>query len=469
MLTTQKTKPYERKITPFERLFAKSPFSIVTVVARIRGDVSESLLRNAVCKAQQRHPNLRVRIQEDDSHVPWFTSDGVGEIQIELVPRKSADHWIQVAHESSQLPFEFEKRPAIRFILVHSPAESELVILCHHILCDGLSLAFLARDLMVHLGDPDCAVEVLPDPAPIHLDTIPSEVSANAVAKFFINRINKKWKDPSYFDQDDYDDLSAAYWMNAKHRLLTVELSEAETSALVDRCRAEKVTVNSALTAAFTGAQVIIQGDKPFHSKIAVAGSLRDRVLQPPGEAMGFFAGIVHLDYAYDSGTEFWENARRLHSQLKPLFTNKNLFRESILWCYLDPAILEAINFKKLGRLVPAHLPRHKKLSAFGQQDDVVLALLKRNKMEALDRVYMGTAVTNLTRLDFPRQYGDLELDRLIMNPGGAFPLANVNLVLGAVTCAGKLSLLLEYEEGTVDTPTMERVRDQAMEFLLGE
>lgn len=89
--------------------------------------------------------------------------------------------------------------------------------------------------------------------------------------------------------------------------------------------------------------------------------------------------------------------------------------------------------------------------------------------MDSLDRIIIGTAVTNLTRLDFPRQYGPLELDRLIMHPGGAFPLANVNLVLGAVTCAGRLSLVLEYAEETIDTGTMERVRDQAMEFLLNE
>ena len=61
----------------------------------------------------------------------------------------------------------------------------------------------------------------------------------------------------------------------------------------------------------------------------------------------------------------------------------------------------------------------------------------------------------------------DLELDRLIMNPGGAFPLSNVNLVLGAVTCSGKLSLLVEYEERTVDTETMTKIKEKAMEFLL--
>ena len=149
-----KVKKYERKITPLERFFARSPYSIVTMVARIKGNVSESMLRNAVSQVRQRHPNLRVRIIEDDDRVPWFTSEGVKEIPVEIVPRESDDHWIKVVLEAGQIPFEFDARPAIRFILVQSLIISELIILCHHILCDGLSLVYLARDLMVHLGDP---------------------------------------------------------------------------------------------------------------------------------------------------------------------------------------------------------------------------------------------------------------------------------------------------------------------------
>jgi hypothetical protein len=81
----------------------------------------------------------------------------------------------------------------------------------------------------------------------------------------------------------------------------------------------------------------------------------------------------------------------------------------------------------------------------------------------------MGTAVTNLTRMDFARTYGSLELDRLFMYPGGAFPLVNVNLVLGAVTCSGKLSLVLEYAEQAIATQAVKRVRDTAMAYLMDE
>ena len=461
---------YERRVTPIERLFTRSPFSLVTMVARIKGDVSESQLTHAVSKVQQRHTLLRVRIKEDQDHVPWFTSEDVGEIPIEVVTRESDEDWINVHHEASQVPFEFEKRPAIRFILVRGSDLSELIILCHHIICDGLSLAYLARDLMEHFGDPNREVEVLPDPAPVDLDNFPPNVSMNGLVKFFIQRINQKWEaDKEYFDQEDYEVLSEAYWKNFRHKLIAIELSASQTSAIVERCRKEKVTVNTALTAAFVGAQVEVQGNQSFHASIGIAGSLRNRLPNPDGEGMGFYAGVIQPKCKYDSRKSFWDNARNFHKRIGPQFTDKNLFNDFLSWLYLDPEILEAINFKKLGGLVPPDNPRYEKLSAFSKKDDVVLGILKRDKMESLDRKIMGTAVTNLTRMDFPRTYGSLELDRLIMHPGGAFPLVNVNLVLGVVTCLGKLSLVLEYAEEAVDSETMGKIKNQAMKFLLDE
>ena len=126
MLENLKVKKYERKITPIERLFSRSPFSIVTVVARIKGNISENMLINAVSKVRQKHPNLRVRIKEDNDHMPWFTSEGVKEIPIEIVPREAENHWIKVHQQTCQIPFEFDAQPAIRFILVQSPNISEL-------------------------------------------------------------------------------------------------------------------------------------------------------------------------------------------------------------------------------------------------------------------------------------------------------------------------------------------------------
>jgi NRPS condensation-like uncharacterized protein len=470
MLGKQDVMCYERKATPAERFFTRSPFSIVTMVARIKGNVSEDMLKNAVQKVQQRHALLRVRIKDDNDHAQWFTSEGVRETPVEIVPRQSVNHWIKIHQEACKLPFEFENRPAIRFMLVQSPDVSELIILCHHIICDGMSLAYLARDLMVHLGDPARQVEVVPAPPAIDLNNLPSEVSQSGLVKFLINRMNRKWAEENvFFDQEDYKALTKAYWDHYTHELFSIDLSEAETSALVDRCRKEKITVNSALTTAFSGAQSIVEGEKPYHARIVVAASLRDRIPNSPGEGMGMYAGGVELKFKYNHKRSFWENARQFHKTIQPKYTNKDLFSNILNWLYLDPTILEAMNFKKLGGLVSPDSTRYEKLSAFSRKEDTVLRLLKRDHLESLETKHWGTAVTNLGRLDFLRAYGALELDRLIMQPGGGIPLANANLVLGAVTCSGKLSLILEYAEQAVDTGTMEKIKDKAMEFLLNE
>jgi len=41
--------------------------------------------------------------------------------------------------------------------------------------------------------------------------------------------------------------------------------------------------------------------------------------------------------------------------------------------------------------------------------------------------------------------------------------------VVGAVTCSGKLSIVVEYTEEAIDTETVEKIKDTAMGFLLDE
>ena len=321
---------------------------------------------------------------------------------------------------------------------------------------------------MVHLGNPAREVEVLPVPPAIDLENLPDDVSQSGLVKTVINRMNQKWAEESvFFDHEDYKILTQTYWDHYNHKFFSIELSEAETSALIARCRNENVTVNSALTVAFAGAQSFVEGEKPYHAALAVGVSLRDRLPNPPGEGMGYYAGAVELKFKYNHKRSFWENARKFHKKIQQKFANKNLFGDILNWLYLEPTIFEAMNFKKLGGLVPSDSTRYEKLSAFSKKEDVVLRLLQRDNIESLETKHWGTAATNLGRLDFPKTYGTLELDRLIMQPGGAVPLSNVNLVLGAVTCSGKLSLVVEYAEEAVDTKTMEKIKDKAMEFLL--
>ncbi len=460
-----KSENYKRKLTPQESFLFRSPFSIVTLVARIKGETTHEELEEAVKKVQRRHINLRMRIHDDENNDSWLTTEGVGDIPVTSIQRQSDEHWINVMHADSENPFDFTERPAIRFIRLYSPTVSEILIICHHTICDGLSLAYLARDLLEHMGDPDKEVEVLPIPEPISKDNLPVGLKLNFVAKMLINRINKGWlKERLNVTQQDYETLNEAYWSNFTHKVIPVELDEEETTALVKRCKEEQTSVNSALTSAFSGALQSIVTKGPKRNITAIAGNLRDSLVKKPGEAMGYFAGAITPDLPYDHSKGFWDNARALNKKVKPLYTNKEIFKDGLNWAYLEPSLLEAFNYKLLGDIAP----EGSKVNEFSKRQDTVTKLLKRNEMETRYKLTMGAAVTNLTRMPFPRTYGSIELDRMLMNPGGAFPLTSIYMVVGVVTVSGKLSIVIEYAGEMIETEKVLEVKEKALEYLFG-
>jgi NRPS condensation-like uncharacterized protein len=467
MNSTDKT-IYRRKISPLEGFFLHSPYAIVTMTARIKGSISDEMLRKAVQKVQGRHTNLRLKLEFDEMGDPWFTSQDVQDIPVVIVPRGNDQTWMEVIQQQSLIPFDFQVRPAIRFLLVQSPDESELVIFCHHLICDGLSLAFLARDILTVLGDPSIELEILVDPTPIERDNLPPGVKMSGLVNYFIERINNQWREQRvHFTQEDYQALTDVYWSNFNHGMSLLEFSEDQTNQLVEKCKKENVTVNSALAIGLAAAQIMVEGPQSYHSKITIAGSLRDRLKKPAGESMGFYAGAVSPKFKYNTKIDLWENARRFNKKVQPLYTSKNLFKESLVWSYLDMGILESLSFKMIGGMVPLTSAQAEKLNAFSRREDVITSMLKREKMDSFDNVLIGTAVTNLTRMDFPREFGELKLERLIMNPGGAYPLIFVNLLAGAVTCSGKLSLMLEYSLERIKPDIVEEIRQKLISILI--
>ncbi len=459
---------YKREVSAWERILNWSPFSVVALVTRVKGKVTEEMLRDAVDKVQQRHTLLRVRLELDANQSLWFTSEGVPKIPIEIIPRENDNTWIETYDKACLQPFDFYKRPAIRFYFIHSQDISDIMIFCHHVICDGLSLAYLARDLMDHLGNQELETEILADPLPMSRKNIPAEHKLSSVILWILRRINQKWEQERvHFDQLDYLNLHKAYWENFTHKTISLELTEAQTERLVKNCRREKVTVNSALAAAFIGAQNIVLGEKLFLSKAGIGVNLRKYLEPPIEENIGFYAGVVTTKFKYNLKMDFWDNVRAFHKRITKLYTIKNFFKDPITIDSLEPGISEARNYKILGGLVPSNFSRFEKISSFSKREDVVLSLLKREQAESVKNMIMGTAVTNLTRMDFPQKYGDLELDRMIVHPGGGFPLATVNLVIGAVTCVNKLSLLVEFAEETIATELVLKIKQIAMDLLL--
>lgn len=205
------------------------PLDFATV-AKLQGQFSSEQLSTVLRQVQQHHPLLRVRIATDVIGQPKFVETD-DEIPLRLVARTDDRHWQAELEVELARSLDWQVAPLLRVILLQSGAESELMIICHHAIADGLSGVYLMRDILQGLGgkifewsDLSAALSLesaLPGIAP----------SPEATAK------------PT--------DYPPPLSRRPRPHIHTVLLSPEFTQQLIQRSRAEHTTVHGAISAAF--------------------------------------------------------------------------------------------------------------------------------------------------------------------------------------------------------------------------
>ncbi|MHA2290219.1 MAG: condensation domain-containing protein, partial [Promethearchaeota archaeon] len=135
-LESIQNKKFERKLNSFERRFFRAPNQIISLVARVKGLISEEDLRIALGKVRQQHPLLGVRTYLDENNDAWFTTDDVPITQLKIIQRTSKNDWERELSREYNIRFELGTGPLARYVLVQSKEISEIIIVCHHIICD---------------------------------------------------------------------------------------------------------------------------------------------------------------------------------------------------------------------------------------------------------------------------------------------------------------------------------------------
>jgi hypothetical protein len=122
------------------------------MAARIGGTITADALAVALEKCTRRHPLSSVRVIVDDDGAPHFTGEDVARVPV-LHLNECVDWPSVAARELIQL-FDWQAGPFIRLVWLEGTGESILLLICDHMIADGLSAAFFLRDLLTYLGDP---------------------------------------------------------------------------------------------------------------------------------------------------------------------------------------------------------------------------------------------------------------------------------------------------------------------------
>jgi NRPS condensation-like uncharacterized protein len=124
------------------------------IAAKIRGQFSLEQLQAALYQVQQQHPLLRVRIAADGDMQPKFIEENV-QIPIRVVTRADHQQWQREMETEMSNSFDWSIAPLARVVLMQSGAESELIVVYHHSIADGISGAYLIGDIVQGLVQTD--------------------------------------------------------------------------------------------------------------------------------------------------------------------------------------------------------------------------------------------------------------------------------------------------------------------------
>jgi NRPS condensation-like uncharacterized protein len=453
-----------RRLSNFERYLLWSAENNMAAVARILGDVLEDDLRRAIDSVGSAHPLMRARIVSDGDRDIWFSRDDALKARLRTVPRTSDEQWFDEVRQEYLTPFEPEKGPMIRFVLVHSQAVSEIIAFSQHCICDGISIANLLSEILASYADPSRVVSPICPPVTTDYLNRDGNISSNSYDTAAFDRYNDEWrKRPHYFSQEDFCIIYEALARRFRHEIVLLELEPEETQELVLRCRENGATVTSALTAAFLVAYQEVRGLLPENRRsIQVPFDLRRRLDLSHEGFLGFFVGAFKFPFIYDQRKPFWENAHELQKIIQE--RAEMLDASAIDMANLDPALVDAFpNCAPYVDMLPEAFSQTENLSAFAKdRENIAFELC----LQAVNN-FPGTISSNIGGLYFPEVYGSLKLDRIffVAPASEAFPLfvagASVNGRL-----AFSLNYLLQADEGDSVKRDMIQTRNRALEYL---
>lgn len=230
-------------------------------------------LRSAIRLLQKRHPFLRSRLQENPTKPDTFLMEEDENVQLnvrEMTRNRNEyrEFWRRIYRENEkQVPRIGE--PLVEFWLLQDPndqsddnAPREIVIICEHSICDGVSLSVVAHELLIALSDTDTKLFEKSLAWPITMENAISNSSPGwrrflAFARFIYAATYWRMTSSLPTSRIPFNEIDFTLGDMAKHchtESFFDSLSQEETKKFIERCKQNGVTVTPAVGSAVIAA-----------------------------------------------------------------------------------------------------------------------------------------------------------------------------------------------------------------------
>lgn len=265
--------------------------------------------------------------------------------------------------------------------------DGRLCIMAHHLAGDGKSITYLLEDIMNALAGVTLAGKGLPL---ITAASFPKNAKLPVFFKWYADKFNRKWKKSGRaFGWEDYRRIHKAYWEKHSSRVLCESFSAEEVKELRTRTKEMGISMNTFLTTAFLAADTA-------NACIGMPVDAR----ADGNRGMANQATGISIDYAYQPGKTFAENARVVHGKVqKKLRRPKNRYFILQFMPLFLPTLIDSVLMHTYD--LYENETTHKLAQILGY---------KGGKTREL-------GITNLTRLDIPDIYGGYQIRNVLFVP----------------------------------------------------
>jgi hypothetical protein len=250
-------------------------------------------------------PDVHVE-DHPQTRLGFYRPASVPPIPVTVVDAETGKTWRDLVAEELTRPFDRSCAPMTRVALLRSgpSTPAAIVLTVDHAIVDGLSAAYLLRDLFSALNGHD--LTALPVP-PAQEDLIGALRDAQPAAAVAVNS-------PPAPAQPDW--LAAPSTIRpfdgAVPHLSAVSFDEDLTWRLVTRARAERTTVHSALVSAMS--QVIIESGRTEFVRVLTPIDIRTHL--GVGDDICLYISAARTAFIRQELTDLWDMARRVGDQL---------------------------------------------------------------------------------------------------------------------------------------------------------
>lgn len=389
------------------------------IAAQIKGQFTVCQLQQALNLVQQRHPLLQVSIMLDEAERPWFVKYSAC-IPLRVVHRQSEQCWQREVEREIATPFDWSKAPLARVVLLYSGAElSELIVICHHSIADGISGIYLIRDILQAIVTPadfGKSLSVPPSVEDLIAGEAPETISSSKPIPKFRN--------------DSFVAMQRAR-QNNRSFVSSGSLSPETTRLLIAQCRQAQTSVHAAICAAFLLAiRAQNRSKQPQSINCGSPINLRPYLTSVNHEDVSFYITGGRTSHLLSSNVNLWDVARSVKSQLNQSTIVDKLFEKVFQgqkWLSTNPSPDRA-------------------LQAFE------------------DQAGYDICVSNLGCLTIEQQFGELELEA-IYGPVVTTGVENDRLV-GVATLGERLFLTLVCLEKVMSRPESKTLHESATHLL---